>query len=333
MFFAPRFFGYEEEIRRKLSSLGARVDYYDQRPSNTSLAKALIRINKRLLANRINDYYSMIINNTSTTEYDYILFITPEAITREAFISLKEAQPTAKFILYMWDSLRNKRSNVNDILGLFDKRFSFDKKDCLSSKWEMHYRPLFFLNEYSDIKLTTPREYELLFIGTIHSDRHRILMQLREYCKTNKLNFFCYMFLPSRLLYFYRSIRHKSIRQAGIDAFEYKPLSKRDVIALMERSNVVVDIEHPNQSGLTIRTIEVLGAQRKLITTNEDIVNYDFYNPQNILLIDRHSLKIDLNFFRSQVIPVEPEIYMKYSIDGWISDIFGLQKQPVPTIA
>ena len=47
-------------------------------------------------------------------------------------------------------------------------------------------------------------------------------------------------------------------------------------------SRCILDAPQAGQVGLTIRTIECLGAKRKLVTTNSDIKNYDFYNENNI---------------------------------------------------
>jgi hypothetical protein len=326
MLFAPRFFGYEEEIRRKLVNLGATVNFFDQRPSNSVATKALIRINKRFLANKINRYYAEIIEQTRDFFYDYVLFISPEAITKQSLLKMKEVHPKSRFILYMWDSLENKKKNIDDLLHLFDDRFSFDNRDCLLVPGTLTYRPLFFLNEYATIRDDVPRKFQLLFIGTIHSDRHRILAKFRSYCHEHDLSYFYYMFLPSRVLYYYRSLRDSSIRREGVDHFKYQPLKKTDVLSLMEQSNVILDIEHPSQTGLTIRTIETLGARRKLITTNERVADYDFFHPQNILVIDRAHVQIDPDFFRTPVVTLDPAIYNKYSIDGWISDVFRVQQ-------
>lgn len=322
MLIAPRFFGYELEIERKLISLGAVVHFFDQRPSNSFITKALIRLNKRFLSSKIDRYYTRLIIDTKKNSYDYILFINPEAVTKYSMGELKKAQPQAQFIVYMWDSLRNKRFNIEDILPFFDERFSFDKKDCESSAWKIRYRPLFFLNEYATIRRDTEKQFELLFIGTIHSDRHKVLMALKDFCEAHKLPYFYYMFFPSKFLYYLSCLIHTTVRKAKKDSFEFQPLKKNEILELIEKSNVVIDIEHPNQSGLTIRTIEVLGAGRKLITTNEDIVNYDFFNPQNILLIDRKNVTIDISFFETPVSEIPQHIYQKYSIDGWISEIF-----------
>ena len=85
----------------------------------------------------------------------------------------------------------------------------------------------------------------------------------------------------------------------------------------------VIDIESPTQNGLTMRTIEMIGLKKKLITTNKDIVNYDFYNPNNILVCDRDNFKIDKSFIETPYEELAKEIYEKYSLKGWLLQIFG----------
>jgi hypothetical protein len=88
-------------------------------------------------------------------------------------------------------------------------------------------------------------------------------------------------------------------------------------------SKAIIDIEHPKQKGLTIRTFEVLGKEIKLITTNKNIIEYDFYNEANISVIDRNNPVIDDNFLNKPYQPLSPKLYYKYSIDGWLEDIFA----------
>ncbi len=132
------------------------------------------------------------------------------------------------------------------------------------------------------------------------------------------------MFFPSKLLFHLKRIVDPILWKSRITDFRFDALKKNEIVDYVEKSNVVVDIQHPNQIGLTIRTIEVLGARRKLLTTNNDIVNYDFYNPNNIQVLDRDSVNVDISFFRKQMVELDETIYKKYSIDGWISVIFSL---------
>ena len=77
-------------------------------------------------------------------------------------------------------------------------------------------------------------------------------------------------------------------------------------------------IEHINQNGLTIRSMEVLGAGLKLITTNKNIINEDFFSEKSIMVIDRQNIKMDSTFFdHDQISPLDK----KYTLKLWLSHI------------
>ena len=61
---------------------------------------------------------------------------------------------------------------------------------------------------------------------------------------------------------------------------------------LILKSKIIVEIQRNDQIGLSFRIFEALGYRKKLVTTNTDVVNYDFYNPQNILVIDENNIEI-----------------------------------------
>jgi hypothetical protein len=53
----------------------------------------------------------------------------------------------------------------------------------------------------------------------------------------------------------------------------------------MRSSDVVIDICNSYQNGLTMRTIEAVGLRKKIVTNNNNISQYPFYHPNNVLLI------------------------------------------------
>ena len=100
-------------------------------------------------------------------------------------------------------------------------------------------------------------------------------------------------------------------------------MKEREVFDTILNSRILIDIHHPGQEGLTMRAIESLGAKRKLLTTNDKIKNYDFYNTKNIHIFDINSIDIDNIFFNSGYEEISNNIYKKYSIDSWLSVIFS----------
>ena len=61
LFISVKFFNYEDIIKTQLENLGAEVDWFDERPSNTVFTKAMIRVNKKLISSSINDYFKKVI--------------------------------------------------------------------------------------------------------------------------------------------------------------------------------------------------------------------------------------------------------------------------------
>ena len=87
-------------------------------------------------------------------------------------------------------------------------------------------------------------------------------------------------------------------------------------------SKIILDIEHPNQKGLTMRTFESLGAGKKLITTNATVKEMDFYNANNIVVIDRDHPAIPMSFFKENYVKVDASTYARYSLRSWVTEIF-----------
>jgi spore maturation protein CgeB len=85
----------------------------------------------------------------------------------------------------------------------------------------------------------------------------------------------------------------------------------------------VLDIEHPNQSGLTMRTFEVIASGKKLITTNKKIVEHDFFDPARICVIDRNNPDVPDIFLKESIPVLSEEFIAHYSLRGWILDIMA----------
>ena len=97
-------FNYEVEIVNKLKELGAVVDYFDERPSNSILTKAIIRAKRSFFQKKINNYYRKILKKIESNQYDYFFLIKGEVIPHFFLEKLKFLQNNCTFIFYTWDS-------------------------------------------------------------------------------------------------------------------------------------------------------------------------------------------------------------------------------------
>ncbi|WP_261806927.1 lipopolysaccharide biosynthesis protein [Lapidilactobacillus luobeiensis] len=326
LFLSPKFFSYELLLKNELEAMGGKVTFFDERPSNTTLGKALLRINRKLMKQKIKNYYEQIIDQIKDQHFDYILICQAEATPTFFLDYLTKTFSHIPKTLYLWDSVRNKINTVEKT-PYFDQVESFDIQDCQHYGW--HFRPLFFDKSYATLAQNKTQDLDLFFVGTVHSDRYLILEQIKqEFLRENK-HVFYYYFIPSKLMFFYYKYFKKIIPGAKINDFNYHPLAQTTLQEKLTSAQVVVDIQHPLQTGLTMRTIEMLGAHKKLITTNQDIVHYDFYDPNNICVIDRDHVVIPAEFLNSTYQPVAQEIYQHYCISSFLTELLGLNQENV----
>jgi len=312
---------YSEAIEQALRAKGAIVDCYEERPALNVLAKTMIRYSPRLIRNYTQAYFDGIINATRWNNYDFVLLIRAEAVTRKFIVELRACHKNAAILLYQWDSMTLTRGPI-DKLDLFDRTFSFDKRDC--STYSMTFLPLFYIDDYRDIKRTpADPQYDFLFVGTIHSDRFKMIRQIEQYAHSRSMSCYFYMYIPAPLLFYKMKYFERKLSGARKSQFKFFHLSKCETVHAVENAKILIDSEHPAQLGLTMRTIEALGARRKLVTTNRDVVNYDFYHPNNILVVNREGVQIPDSFIESKYVDVERNTYRKYCVHEWASTIFS----------
>jgi hypothetical protein len=326
LFFAPKFFGYEVAIAQKLQELGADVMQFDERPKNNFLTKALIRIDRNIIKRTITQYYKNILSQTQQQQFDFVFVVNLEAMTPEIVELFRQQQPQARFILYMWDSIKNKKP-AQLAFKLFDWCYSFDKNDA-STLPNVNFRPLFFIDEFDSKRWNNKTQliYDLCFIGTVHSDRYNLVKSVKKQADSLALNTYFYLYFHNKILFFYKKLRDIKFYNARFSEFEFTPISAVDLAQKIKESGAVLDIQHPHQTGLTMRTLEMLGASKKLVTTNTNIVEYDFFNPQNIAVIDRDNPKIEASFFKTDFAEPDVKVRERYSIRGWLLEIFKVSE-------
>ena len=72
-----------------------------------------------------------------------------------------------------------------------------------------------------------------------------------------------------------------------------------------------------------MRTLETVGAQKKLVTTNARVQEEDFYDRSNIHVIERKSARVDADFLSQPYEPLPEELRARYSLAGWMDEILS----------
>lgn len=325
LFVSVRFFGYEDAIAKTLREMGATVDFYDDRPTNSLLGKALIRVNKSLSGIKIRSYYHQIQKEITNKKYEYFLLIKGEAIPNFFIEFVRKNNPGIRMIYYAYDSFC-ECPKTPYFLSLFDKVFTFDSEDA--RKYGFGFRPSFYLETFLPATEVIPVEYDLCFIGTVHSDRSKTGAKVQEECRRKKLTSYFYYYAHHPVLFSLRQLWDKNLRNLRKEDVYYKTLSHSEVRTVYDKSCAVLDINKPYQHGLSIRTFDVLTLGKKLVTTNQTIKKYPFYSEDSILVISRENPVIPKSFIQKKTVPLSEEIREKLSIRSWAECIFFEDTDP-----
>jgi len=238
----------------------------------------------------------------NTTTQDVILVIKGDFIDPKSVLELKKYGN--KTIAYFNDNTR-RCPKIIRVIPHFDEVFSFEKKDC--EKYNLKFATNWI---YNSISMSPEKSIERQVFNIISEDK-RLPVLSKIASDLNAKN------ISHKILVYSKTGRKKT---CSIDYISKKK-SLEKIKNYINSSQVLLDINRDNQDGLTFRVFESIGLQKKLITTNTDIKNYDFYNPNNILIIDKINPDIEISFFDKEYQQIPSSIYNKYSLDGWLKKV------------
>lgn len=314
----PSFFCYPNDIIKFLESEGAQAFFYDERPSNSLIGKILIRLGFNFfLKNRIKAHYSSIVSSLKSNKVDSLLVVSPETITTDTLDRIKR-EVGCKVILYLWDSMKNK-PKAESLSCYCDECFTFDLQDSKENK-KFKFVPLFFNDDYTAARTPTEPSYDIALVCSLHSDRYKIFLELQKQCQEYGIRMYSFIYVQSKYLYYLRKIFTTSLWGSSVDDFNFTPLSSKEIAAIFASSRAVIDINHPGQAGLTSRTFETLASGSKLITTNTEITDYEFFNEKMINIISRENPTLNKEFIFSDSASINME---KYSLRSWVNNIIS----------
>lgn len=320
LFIGPKTFGYEGRIIEALEGQDYDVYFLSDTYFDSKSFKAFLRLFPRLGGFLLSFFYHSYFNRFESKFFQRILVIRGEGLSERTLLYIQDRFPGAKKVLYLWDSFRN----INGIklkLKHFDATYSFDSDNCREQDGLM-FKPLFYLDEYAyKPEFSSARNESIFFIGTLHSNRTKILSKI--VAKNTNLNFDYYLYCRTPLEYYFHYITDRNLRNLDQGRIVFKPMSADEVRQKLFSCNCVLDMQHPSNSGLTIRTFESLAAGTKLITFNHYVKGYDFYSEDLIHVVNFDDFIIDERFVHFDGGCVSDDFYHNYSVHNFVKYIMN----------
>jgi hypothetical protein len=313
---SPFAYNYHELIIQSAERLGLATVWLNERPSNSLFFKVFSRYSNYLARAVSLFYYKRRLKDLISTGFspDYFLVIKGESVHPSIIDYITLRFPACRTTAYFWDSTANL-NGCNRLVRNVSRVFSFDPLDCLRYDWS--YRPLFAGNASLNSCEAQADEYsyDWSFIGVSHSDRVFVLDCLAR----SSSNFFLYLYFPSLFHWLLCFLRYplSLIRLRQYVFFE--SLSGESLSSIYQCSRSVVDINHPSQTGLTMRCVESLMSGKKLLTTNLSIRDEPLYSKSRVFILDRNSPCFPLDFLLEPFEEIPENLRFYYSADGWLS--------------
>jgi hypothetical protein len=310
------FYDYEAAIAAEFRDLGAEIWVEDERPPE--LRSRLAPLRRRIFPDMEGPLRrhraAMLARAKAVGRLDHVLVIKGTLLDEAFLKTLRDMQSDARFVAYHWDSMERYPDLVRR-QALFDRVFTFDHVDAAREP-SFVLRPLFYRPELCR-SLPGAVTIDLCFVGWLHHDRLKQVKAIRAQARALGLSMFVYFSTGG-----WTSLK---LRWSGKGQDVHsRPLAFDRYVEKSAGSRAILDLPHPRQTGLTMRAIESIGANRKLITTATDIRAYDFYRPENVHIIDPAAPRIDPAFLAAPYMPLPSEVTERYSLRAWAQDVIGL---------
>lgn len=313
LFVSPDTFGYHEAIAAAITRAGANPIWLNQLPSTSVVSRVYFRLAPNLARRFARGAFERQLDQIERV--DQVLIIKGEGVSADTIATMRARYPGVRIVFYLWDSIANTPGAERKI-ELCDAALSFDPVDCDRIDALQHL-PLF---HSSDAVPAKPRHGFAAFIGTLHSNRYPLISSLgHEIEKRTGIPPFIYFYYPNKLLFSILRIINRKFRKVRAADVNYEPVPRDQYSAIQDEAEILIDICHPRQSGLTMRTIEALGSGKKLITNNQNIRRYDFFYPENVYVVDGALGEDFSDFLRVPYRPPSAEMVARYHIDSWLA--------------
>lgn len=232
-----------------------------------------------------------------------LLIIGESLITVDYIAWLHRKCPSCKLIL-LYSNPVNPRYTPDKFPDEWCEKWTSDKEDAI--RYGMHlWEGGGYFRQWSVERLEPV--YDVFFVG---KDKNRLnKLRLLE----NEMNR-----RGIRTMFYITWERSWQKKQDGI----HRPfLPYEDVLSYIGKSRAILHLLDGAQKGITLRIQESLIHKVKLITDDKDLVNYDFYHPNNIFILGKDIMDELRSFLDAPYVEVESEFFQHAYCEDMIETI------------
>jgi tRNA A-37 threonylcarbamoyl transferase component Bud32 len=206
-----------------------------------------------------------------------------------------------KFILYYWNPIKDSKRLLAE-KEVYDEIWSYSEVDC--KQYGLRYNGQFYkVRKDNSEKLA---HFDLFYVGSIKKDRQHQLARYIRYCESLGLN--------------NKIILTGDTDDSFLSTYVSKSISYESVVNYVKNSKCLLDI-NSSSVGMTIRPLEALYFNKKLITNKNDIYTYEGFNFENTLKLEERMISNTQGFLDFEN-PQKPysDYNERYSVNRFVSE-------------
>ena len=263
---------------------------------NLSFSGKIIRsVIARFVPQLMPLFYTAEFKKCGKTEEAIIIFDSHLTIAPANYIHRRF--PNLRIIYWFWNHIYDLSvlSKLDD--GI--EKWSYDQYDA--KKYGIKHNTQFYIPNFTqDILPNKNIQVDCVFVGK-NKGRAEIINKVESLINNSGLSSFFHV------------VEEDSKVGGASNRMAY-----RDILSIVKSAKCIVDIVPKEQKGLSLRPLEALFFNKKLITTNKNIKNIPIYSPENVFIIGCDDINTLHNFVQTANTNYNPLLKDFYSIQNWL---------------
>ena len=254
----------------------------------------------RLILLRIGFSVPVFMYNSELKNCVADLFVVQDADAQIHFLKwMHKYHPRTRIVLWYWNTVDEMKRSLNPFnIPDYIEKWSYSQNDC--NEYRMHYNTTFYIKPLLEETEDPCSKVDVFFVGKDKGRLNRLIeirSRLEEYGLSTEFHI-C------------------ATRSRDRNKEQYsRRLSYDEIVQKIRSSKAILDCVVGQEAGPTIRPMEAMFWQKKLITDNLSIIHEDYYDPQNIFVIGYDDMNRIVDFVNT---PYNENGYCsKYDLSAW----------------
>lgn len=257
--------------------------------------------------------YSIKIQNLDNKK-KYCIIFTDISACRVDCLYLKKLSslPNVSLVMAHANLVKSKERLLEKRYKYFSLLFATDKSDC--DKYGFIHHTTYYSGIDIDSVGVETNKSDAFFVGVAKGNRYNNMLTLYKYLNKHGLK-----------ADFYIAKYDGNKREDGIHYNEW--LSYREVLNRVRNTNCIVEIVGEEQNGLTLRSIEAIHYNKRLLTDNPAVKQLKYYSTGYMQFFDDIE-KVDLSFITDNT-PIDYHYTNEYSPLSLIDHINAVMEKNI----